>query len=421
MTETREIGRAATHAQPPGARGDADDSDSRSKLQTKNVFVDTSIHVAAKFAYAKGSLARLANMGNASIATVFDTSIDRGEILSNMKDLAQDASDALKKFTRTAPSLAASTDPSIAALFHGPDATRIEAIGHSEYTAFRARAKARELPLAETAVHDIFSRYFDGLAPFSEKKRSEFPDAFIVATLSEWCWRESEMMYVVSADSGFREAALAMGRGRLIPLERLEEFLDLIVSAEGEPTAATAQYWVDSHRQAISRAISERFATGTGFWVSDADGEVFDIEIEALELQTPLLVEVDETEAVFDIPFEITFTAELDYEVPGTGVYDSEDKVMLFAERARVRVRRTDDHIAEVRLQVIQPAGRVELRGAAQGSVKIGAVSIDQSSDIPVSIEDERVDVLPQPGEDDDRWYFADNSGPDVTEEDDRF
>ncbi|HEX8430550.1 MAG TPA: PIN domain-containing protein [Longimicrobium sp.] len=420
MTETRESSPATSGAQSPKKRDNVDRGDSRIKLQTKNVFVDTNIHVAAKFAYAQGSLARLANVGNASIATVFDTSVDRGEILSNMKDLAQDASDALKKFTRTAPSLAASTDPAIAALFQGPDATRIEAIGHGEYTAFRARAKARDLPLAEKAVHDIFSRYFDRLAPFSEKKRSEFPDAFIVATLSEWCWREAELMYVVSADSGFREAALAMGRGRLIPLERLEEFLDLVVSAEDEPAAAVAQYWVDSHRQTISRAISEVFATNTGFWVSDADGEVFDVEIEELELRTPLLVEADEAEAVFDIPFEVTFTAEIDYEVPGTGVYDSEDKVMLFADRARMRVRRTDDHTAEVRLQVIQRDSRVELRGAAQEFVMIGAVSIDRSRDLPVSIDDERVHVFPVP-DDEDRWYVADYPGSDVTEEDERF
>jgi hypothetical protein len=384
------------------------------------VFVDTNIHVAAKFAYTQGTLARLANVGNASIAAVFDTSIDRGEIFSNMKDLAQDASDALKKFTRTVPSLAASTDPAIATLFQGLDAARIEAIGHDEYTAFRARAKACDLPLAEKAVHEIFSRYFGRRAPFSEKKRSEFPDAFIIATLSEWCWRESEMMYVVSADSGFREAALDIGRGRLIPLERLEEFLDLVVSAEDEPAAAAAQHWVDAHRQTISRAISEAFATDTGFWVSDADGEVFDVEIEELQLRTPLIVEVDESEVVFDIPFEITFTAVLDYEVPGSGVYDSEDKVMLFADRARVRVRRTDDHVAEVRLQVIHGDGRVTLRGAAQDFMKIGAVSIDQASDIPVSIEDERVEVFPQP-DDDDRWYFADNPGSDLMEEGERF
>lgn len=211
MTEARETGSASSGAQQPQEREDSDRGDSRTKLDTKNVFVDTNIHVAAKFAYTQGSLARLANMGNASIAAVFDTSIDQGEILSNMKDLAQEASDALKKFTRTAPSLAAATDPAISALFQGLDATRIEAIGHSEYTSFRIRAKARELPLAEGAVHDIFSRYFGRRAPFSEKKRSEFPDAFIVATLFEWCWRESEMMYVVSGDSGFREAALDIG------------------------------------------------------------------------------------------------------------------------------------------------------------------------------------------------------------------
>lgn len=395
------------------------DSGKGVRLRTKNVFVDANVHIAAKFVYHRGNLTRLAKLADASLAVIFDTLVDRGEITSNIRETAQAAADLLKKFGRTAESLSASTDPAISHLFRDHDVDQLTSLFEEQYDGFRRTARVKSIDVSQAHVSAVFQRYFDRRSPFTEKKRSEFPDAFIVAALSEWCWLHSEFMYVVSADSGFRQAARQMGRGRLIPLERIEEFLDLVVSAESEPAAFAAQAWIDTHGAVVSQAVGEEFKNA-GFYVEDADGDVLEVELEGIELGTPLLVEAGGSEAVFDVPFEATFTAEIEYDVPGTGFYDHEDKVMLFQDRARKIVRRTEDYTAEVQLDV----GEEELEPApddgAKFVIELHSVTIEGSRDLPVSTEDEFVEHLPA-SHDEESWSEVDDGETEPSEGDSDF
>jgi hypothetical protein len=388
------------------------DEPTSSILRTKNVFVDTSIHVTAKFVYASGNFRRLADLAAGDLVTLYDTEVDRGEIRSNIREAAEEAANGLRRFQREAVGLQAVPAGEVAALFHPLTANRIETLLMQEYTGYRLRARVRDVPLSEVDSSEVFKRYFDRQPPFEEKKRSEFPDAFIIAALSGWCWDRSELMYVVSGDKGFRSAAAATGRGRLIPLENLDQLLNLVVSEQNQEFAISAQGWLRAHETVIMRQVKEAFLD-SGFYVDDADGDAEDIEIDDLRATKPLLIEADGSEAVFSFVAEITFTAVLSYDEPGTEVYDREDDITIYAERRRVRVRRTAEVDVEVRVlfhTVTLPTPSEGEAEEVEGEVE--EVRLNGGRDFPVSIDDELVQVFFL---DDDRfdWFSGEESALD--------
>lgn len=52
------------------------------------------------------------------------------------------------------------------------------------------------------ATKKIFDLYFEGEPPFGlGKKKDQFPDAYILTTLEEWCKTNNEQMYLLTGDS----------------------------------------------------------------------------------------------------------------------------------------------------------------------------------------------------------------------------
>ena len=250
----------------------------------------------------------------------------------------------------------------------------------------------------------IFRRYFARTAPFEEKKKSEFPDAFIISVLSDWCWSTAETMYVVSRDQGFRDAARAIGRGRLFPLETLDEFLDLVVSEQDQARAIAVQQWLRRNESTVTEAVSAAFLN-SGFYLEDADGSPEDIEIEEIHGSYPLLVELRDTEAVFSIAGEVVFSAVLVYDDPDSGIYDKEDDVMLYVETVRRRVRRTAEYEAEITVEFGPCDDEIEtLSPELHG--EIADIILNHNRDFAVSIEDELLEVLPGDESDPPEWYI---------------
>lgn len=50
-------------------------------------------------------------------------------------------------------------------------------------------------------LEPILDDYFEKRPPFSEKKKSEFPDAIVAAALKEWCREKRQTLYLVTSDS----------------------------------------------------------------------------------------------------------------------------------------------------------------------------------------------------------------------------
>jgi hypothetical protein len=370
---------------------------------TKNVFLDTSVHVSAKFRYDTGNLRRLAELAEGGLVAVFDTPVDEGEIMSNIRAIAEHIAKALKTFQREGAALRDTQLPALQPLFQ--ELTKQAATDHllHGYGDYRRRLSARRLQLPPDSLDDVMRQYFEGQAPFGDgDKKSEFPDAFIIAALTRWCLSKDEMMYVVTQDKGM--AAAAAYSSVLFPLARLDDFLNLIVAEEHQAVAILAHRWMAHNRNSLLQHVSEAFTTG-GFYVEDADGDVEDVAINEMKVSEPLLVEIAEGAAVFSSRAHIVFEADITYDNPSTGTYDSEDKVMVFMDRAHVRIRREDEFPAEIRVEFL-PLEDVSTAVDMLEDAAITSVSLKEGGDIRVSIDDEVIEVYPDTDSETD-WYAS--------------
>jgi hypothetical protein len=79
------------------------------------------------------------------------------------------------------------------------------------------------------------------------------------------------------------------------------------------------------------------------------------------------------------MPASLTFDADISYKKPGTGVWDGEDKVLLFQERAEETVTETTHRsvAVEITFQALEPK-----------SFQIRRVWFEGKQDIPVNSDD---------------------------------
>ena len=68
-------------------------------------------------------------------------------------------------------------------------------------------------------------------APFDTEDSKEFPDAFALLALENWCADMQERIYVVSKDKAVLRAAAVSDH--MIGIENLDRLLALVASAEG--------------------------------------------------------------------------------------------------------------------------------------------------------------------------------------------
>jgi len=366
---------------------------------TRNVYLDTNVHVASKFGYAGGNVRRLLELAEGGLVDVYDTRVDEGEIRAQIKKTADDVVNSLRRFQRDGVALRAVHQPEVRALFKELGTEEVEGYLLDGYGEFRRRSRVHRIPLPPHCAEHVLDMYFEAQAPFGVgKKKSEFPDAIIVTALKDWCTEQGEQMYVITDDAGMFESATRLEG--LHPMKRLDEFLSRIVSKEHHALALFANKWLADRKEDLVHRVSNAFLDG-GFYLDDADGDVENIEIETLQLSTPLLVEVVANDVVFSTAALVVFQADISYDDPSTGIYDSEEKEMVFMERRQVRVRREDEYHIEFKLRTAQIDDATAEKPA---NAEIVAVEIEEGRDVVVSSEDDIVEVYSNP-ETDYEWY----------------
>src|SRR5262249_7290389 len=79
----------------------------------------------------------------------------------------------------------------------------------------------------QVPAKDVFDSYLQRQPTFDKPDSKEFPDAFVVAALDNWCQKNGEKMYVITKDKAMLRAVAKTAT--LIPLPTLEDYLALLV------------------------------------------------------------------------------------------------------------------------------------------------------------------------------------------------
>ena len=176
---------------------------------------------------------------------------------------------------------------------------------------------AREHRAADLLAGPVIDRYFASEPPFDEpNSKKEFPDAFALLALEDWCSRTEQRIYVVSKDQAVLRAAHASEH--LIGVEGLELLFSLVELAEGHDVAKvvlTALQEPSSLLSEFQQTLSQDIGSAGFVYRGDRDdGEVLGVEIvEVKEIDDVTVLRVDQDRAACVAHVRLLVSAEINY------------------------------------------------------------------------------------------------------------
>jgi hypothetical protein len=193
-------------------------------LKGKRVFVDTQVFRQARFAVSTPSFAKLCELCEARKLNLLTTEITRREIDANIFEVASEIQKALRKAADIITSLG---QPEI--LIFGIPANKLTEddlvkVLAKQVNDFFEKSQVEQVELPRNTLATVIDLYFKKQPPFSAKKKSEFPDAFVLEALKSKAGINDEIVYVVSDDPDFANACNQPSH--LECIETLPHFLD---------------------------------------------------------------------------------------------------------------------------------------------------------------------------------------------------
>lgn len=262
------------------------------------------------------------------------TDITRSEVHARIDKNLETEFTAVKNLQKNSRVLRSS--PVAAPIFTTLDRAVVAASVHKAFDDFLGTHKATVIEATKQDASPIFERYFAVKPPFGAgDKRKEFPDAFTAAALCDWSADQGVELFVVSADELFGEACDECDD--LYAEKSLSALLDHVAS-DDEKLAAFLRTQIKKHLEEIQNKAKTAFEE-LEFHLKDEWGDV-EVTVTDIELYgEPELVEIDGNEVTVEVRFTAQYDADLSYEDSSTGVYDSEDKRMMFMDHVNETVQ----------------------------------------------------------------------------------
>lgn len=184
-------------------------------------------------------------------------------------------------------------------------------------------------------------------------------------------------MAVISRDQGIKAAC--SDNGPFYHFEDLPKFLDAVAS-ENKALSGFIRKMIRRYDDEILKKAKDAFPY-LGFYLEDQEGDVNSVELTDIEYDGEIeIISLATHKASVEMPATITFDAEISYDDPNTGVWDSEDKVLLFQETKEETVTSTVHRsvAVEMTFQPLQPS-----------SVQIRRVWFEGKDDVPVESDED--------------------------------
>ncbi|SFO81469.1 hypothetical protein SAMN05216330_104786 [Bradyrhizobium sp. Ghvi] len=163
------------------------------QLETEFIFLDTEAFVREKYDWQSRSFARLKELIASSHVRILTTNITRREVSRKLIEHYGNANAAFKKYETLVNQL--DGNECLNRLLDPQASERLDA----QFRAFMHELRAIEVPLV-IDLNSVFDDYFSRRPPFSDRKKSEFPDAVVVHAIRQWCAQNFTRAYIVSGD-----------------------------------------------------------------------------------------------------------------------------------------------------------------------------------------------------------------------------
>jgi hypothetical protein len=345
-------------------------------LVTQYLFIDTCSLRHRQFDFKGRVFTALLELAKTGYARLLTTSLTVAECKVRIREAVNIAKTQQKKFAGEAWALkrVAGYD----ALFEPLDADSVIGEIIAELEHYFSAAGAEFVDLDRASVSQVVQNYLEGAPPFGGgEKRAEFPDALVLSALEAWCDEYGREVYVVSRDEKLKEACDKSSA--LYPLADVSDFLNLISKHEGLASERILKAF-RLYAHAIETEVRAKFGDIdmylTGYYSGDANLD----SIDDVSIGEPDVIDIGETESTLEAECEISFRVEISYEDTDTGMWDSEDKVMLFMDQVEKSIRQTVYVTAEFLAQY-------ESLASISDPAKIEVSLVSLHHDGPIKIE----------------------------------
>jgi hypothetical protein len=314
---------------------------SESLLRTRNVFLDTEAYEHQRFRFDHAALRKLRELGRIGFLHILVTDTVDGEMREHIRSDLEDAVKSFGRFQGHAGVLASAPAEEYEGLFRQLDPAKTRESGLVVWDAFLRDAKVERVSAGSVHGPELLELYFSQQPPFSEKKKSEFPDAISLLSLAHWCQDNTAELLVVGDDPDLR--AWCAEHAEMHHIESLSDFLDLYNRAE-EKLSALVRAIFEREEEWIVSVIEESFLECTFLYPENWEADVENVEITSTRVDDVDLIEVDEQRFVLALQMQISFRADVsgpDYE---HGWWDSEDKRYLALPSFRAEITSTENY-----------------------------------------------------------------------------
>jgi hypothetical protein len=175
---------------------------------------------------------------------------------------------------------------------------------------------------------EIFDDYFSSRPPFDlEKKKHEFPDAFMLQGILQKSLMDGELYYLISSDPDWLRFS-NLNSSNLRCLEKLSSFTDLI-SCQDRHFREVFESLIRAKEPEIKNYLRE-ILTNQFYFAENHDYEIADFKVDRVEIVDKNIINYNSESALcllegnYDLDFYFSYEDSMD------GFYDREDQKFIF-------------------------------------------------------------------------------------------
>jgi len=341
-------------------------------LATRNIFIDTSIFKGIKFLWNHKYLKIITKLANSNEIQLFLTTITKREIIKKITEDVNSSISQMKKLRKEATILSSLKEYD--KIFKRIDKEKLKKKLIDKFDKFCKESKCQIISTNNVQIDEVFSKYFDEQPPFKRSgKKFEFPDAFVLESLSNWCKKNNDQMYIISNDNDMKD--FCKENEYLYFINNIPKFLNIFLS-HIKYSIRIIQMFEDNIDKIHEKLKSE--FEWLGFYLEDREGDVLSAELKDAEFDDINLIDLNNASAFFELDTLIKFEAEIYYDDYDTAIYDSEDKVLIPWQK----IEETIENSYEASIIV-----EIKLNADDINDYSIEELTINDNQDVGIQVE----------------------------------
>lgn len=311
------------------------------ELETRYVFVDTSMYENKNFQFHQHTLGRFKELCSDHILYLLINSVVDNEVKSHLIEKGQESARHVRDFKKTIKILRNLPEIKHHAIFEELKKEDVERLLLEKFESFKDEAVYENIDINLASLDTIITKYFGKEAPFSNKKKNEFPDAIILESLQEWAKEKTVSVYVLSVDNDMKLFCQNSG-GWLTYIDNLDDFINLVVTTENKLSDLSkfAEEQLESQISELESQLEDLINsieyTTIGY---DIDDEIRDCNAYDLVILEKNIIKVDREYAEFSLSIKFTVDAWHDLTDYDRSIWDSEDKKYMFMAKTSRKVQ----------------------------------------------------------------------------------